>query len=158
LITPGNQYNHRWEVRLGADPARIETVYNGVDPADFPPAGQEPAEPTIAWAGRIDPIKDLETLLHAFARVRAEVPAGRVRICGGTPKGNEEYRDRCLALAGELGVAGAVSFEGRLARIRDAYAAGHVIVLSSISEGFPYTLIEAMVSGRATVSTDVGGV
>ncbi|MFC7484097.1 glycosyltransferase [Luedemannella flava] len=42
--------------------------------------------------------------------------------------------------------------------IADAYAAGHVVVLSSISEGFPYTVIEAMTSGRATVSTDVGGV
>jgi hypothetical protein len=42
--------------------------------------------------------------------------------------------------------------------IRDAYVAGSVVVLSSISEGFPYTLIEAMTCGRATVATDVGGV
>jgi polysaccharide biosynthesis protein PelF len=145
-------------VRLGADPVRIETVYNGVDPADFPPAGREPELPTITWAGRIDPIKDLETLLRAFALVRERLPAARLRVFGGTPAGNEAYRDRCLALAAELGVAGAVSFEGRVAQIRDAYAAGHVVVLSSISEGFPYTLIEAMTSGRATVSTDVGGV
>jgi hypothetical protein len=39
LITPGNRYNHRWEVRLGADPERIMTVYNGVDPTDFPRPG-----------------------------------------------------------------------------------------------------------------------
>jgi len=158
LITPGNRYNHRWERRFGADPARIETVYNGVDPADFPPAGREPAVPTITWAGRIDPIKDLETLLRAFALVRAELPAARLRVFGGTPKGNEAYHDRCRALAGDLGIAGAVGFEGRVERIGDAYAAGHVVVLSSISEGFPYTVIEAMTSGRATVSTDVGGV
>ena len=35
-ITPGNVYNQRWEERLGAEPTRIRTVYNGVDPADFP--------------------------------------------------------------------------------------------------------------------------
>jgi glycosyltransferase involved in cell wall biosynthesis len=40
----------------------------------------------------------------------------------------------------------------------DAYHAGHMVALTSISEGFPYTLIEAMASGKATVATDVGGV
>jgi len=114
--------------------------------------------PTISWAGRIDPIKDLETLIRAFALVRAEIPEARLRIFGGTPRGNEPYRDRCLGLAAELGIGACTSFEGRVANIRDAYAAGHVVVLSSISEGFPYTLIEAMTSGRATVSTRVGGV
>src|SRR3979409_994243 len=49
------------------------------------------------------------------------------------------------------------TFEGRVPEIRDAYAAGHVVVLSSISEGFPYTVIEAMTSGRACVATDAGG-
>ena len=158
LVTPGNMYNQRWELRCGADPRRIKTVYNGVDPEHFAAAGSEPSVPTISWAGRIDPIKDLDTLIRAFALVRAEMPAARLRIFGGTPRGNEPYRDRCLALAAGLGLGDAASFEGRVANIRDAYAAGHVVVLSSISEGFPYTLIEAMTSGRATVSTRVGGV
>ena len=41
-ITPGNVYNRRWEELLGADPARIRTVYNGVDPAHFPAVEGEP--------------------------------------------------------------------------------------------------------------------
>ena len=41
---------------------------------------------------------------------------------------------------------------------RDAFAAGQLAALSSISEGMPYTVLEAMMCGRATVSTDVGGV
>ncbi|MFG1604859.1 GT4 family glycosyltransferase PelF [Actinoplanes sp. NPDC049265] len=158
LIAPGNQYNRRWETRFGADPRRIETVYNGVAPEDFPAAGAEPEVPTVSWAGRIDPIKDLDTLIRGFALVHAELPEARLRIFGGTPAGGEAYRDSCQALVAELGLAGVVTFEGRVAEIRDAYAAGHVVALSSISEGFPYTLIEAMTSGRATVSTDVGGV
>ncbi|MDQ0939225.1 GT4 family glycosyltransferase PelF [Streptomyces sp. V1I1] len=158
LITPGNRYNRLWEERGGADPELIRTVYNGVDPAAFPPAGPEPDVPTLSWAGRVDPIKDLETLIRAFAIVRKDLPDARLRLFGGTPRGGEAYRERCEALAAELGHADAVSFEGRVDDIRDAYAAGNVVMLSSISEGFPFTLIEAMSCGRATVSTDVGGV
>jgi glycosyltransferase involved in cell wall biosynthesis len=129
-----------------------------VDPEHFPPAGAEPAAPTISWAGRIDPIKDVETLVHAFALVRKQIPDARLRLFGGTPAGNEPYRDRCRDLIVELKLDGAATLEGRVDNILDAYAAGHVVALSSISEGFPYTLIEAMTAGRATVSTDVGGV
>jgi glycosyltransferase involved in cell wall biosynthesis len=129
-----------------------------VDPAAFPPAGPEPETPTLSWAGRVDPIKDLETLIRAFAIVHREIPEARLRLFGGTPKGGEAYRDGCIALAAELGIADSVAFEGRVADITDAYAAGNVVMLSSISEGFPFTLIEAMSCGRATVSTDVGGV
>ncbi|MER5885000.1 GT4 family glycosyltransferase PelF [Streptomyces sp. NPDC001941] len=158
MVTPGNRYNRLWEERGGADPRRIHTVYNGVDPAAFPPAGPEPEVPTLSWAGRVDPIKDLETLIRAFALVREAVPDARLRLFGGTPRGGEAYRERCEALAAELGHGDAVVFEGRVEDIRDAYAAGNVVMLSSISEGFPFTLIEAMSCGRATVSTDVGGV
>jgi glycosyltransferase involved in cell wall biosynthesis len=158
LITPGNRYNRLWEERGGAAPESIRTVYNGVDPAAFPPAGPEPAQPVLSWAGRVDPIKDLETLIRAFALVRAELPDARLRLFGGTPRGGEAYRERCEALAAELGHGDAVTFEGRVEDIKDAYAAGNVVMLSSISEGFPFTLIEAMSCGRATVSTDVGGV
>jgi glycosyltransferase involved in cell wall biosynthesis len=158
VITPGNVYNKRWEAELGADVSRIRTVYNGVNPAEFPALDAEPEVPTISWAGRIDPIKDLESLLRAFAVIRADLPAAQLRIFGSTPPGREPYLARCQALAAELGVADAVTFEGRVAQIRDAYAAGQVVVLCSISEGFPYTLIEAMTCGRPCVATDVGGV
>ncbi|MGW7342950.1 GT4 family glycosyltransferase PelF [Streptomyces sp. NPDC054854] len=158
LVTPGNRYNRLWEEQGGADPQAIRTVYNGVDPAAFPPAGPEPQAPTLSWAGRVDPIKDLETLIRAFALVRARVPDARLRLFGGTPRGGEAYRERCETLARDLGHADAVTFEGRVDDIKDAYAAGNVVMLSSISEGFPFTLIEAMSCGRATVSTDVGGV
>lgn len=158
LIAPGNIYNKRWEERLGADPAVIRTVYNGVDPADFPAVEGEPVVPTVSWAGRIDPIKDLETLLRAFSLVHREIPQARLRMFGGASGAGKDYLERCKALAGELGIGEVATFEGRIPLIRDAYAAGHVVVLSSISEGFPYTVIEAMTSGRVCVATDVGGV
>jgi glycosyltransferase involved in cell wall biosynthesis len=158
LITPGSEYNRRWEVRAGADDAQIRLVHNGVNPDHFPHAGPEPDAPTLTWVGRIDPLKDLETLVRAFALVRDRIPGARLRMFGPTPAGNEAYKARCAALVRELGLDDAATFEGRVPEITDAYRSGHVVVLTSVSEGFPYTVIEAMASGRATVSTDVGGV
>jgi glycosyltransferase involved in cell wall biosynthesis len=158
VIAPGNVYNKRWEAELGADISRIRTVYNGVDPAVFPVLSEEPEVPTISWVGRIDPVKDLETLLRAFSLVIKEIPQARLRIFGSPPQGGEAYLERCQAEAANLGISKHATFEGRVPEIRDAYAAGHLFVLSSISEGFPYTLIEAMACGRACVATDVGGV
>ena len=157
MIAPGNLYNRRWEAQLGADATRTRTVYNGVDPAWFI-ALDEPEEPTISWIGRIEPLKDLETLLRAFELVHREMPEARLRLFGWAPFGQEGYLRRCQELAGELGLGDAVTFEGRIEDSRKAYAAGQVVVLSSISEGFPYTLIEAMACGRPCVATDVGGV
>jgi glycosyltransferase involved in cell wall biosynthesis len=51
-----------------------------------------------------------------------------------------------------------VRFMGPVSPVSTAYHRARVVVLSSISEGLPYTVIEAMMCGRATVSTDVGGV
>ncbi|MDT7847465.1 GT4 family glycosyltransferase PelF [Streptomyces justiciae] len=158
LITPCNQYNRRWEERGGADADKIRTVYNGVDPAAFPHAGPEPEIPTLTWCGRVDPIKDLETLIRSYAMVRAELPETRLRLFGPVPPGGEEYKTRLEKLAAELGVTDGLTFEGRISEVWRAYAAGHVVMLSSISEGFPFSIIEAMSCGRTTVSTDVGGV
>lgn len=158
LITPCNQYNRRWEERGGADADKIRTVYNGVDPQTFPHAGPEPEVPTLTWCGRVDPIKDLETLIHAYGMIRAELPETRLRLFGPVPAGGEAYKTRLEKLAAELGVTDGLTFEGRITEVWRAYAAGHVVMLSSISEGFPFSIIEAMSCGRTTVSTDVGGV
>jgi glycosyltransferase involved in cell wall biosynthesis len=157
FITPGSDYNRRWEVRNGAVADRVRPVYNGVDTTAFPDGG-EPEQPTMSWAGRIVPIKDVKTLITAFGIVHKAIPEAKLRMFGSAPPGSEQYLVECHSLISELGLTTAATFEGRVEKIVDAYHAGNVVVLSSTSEGFPYTVIEAMASGRATVSTDVGGV
>ncbi|UWX98177.1 GT4 family glycosyltransferase PelF [Arthrobacter zhaoxinii] len=158
MVLPVNQFNARWERRLGAAPERIHTITNGVDPAKFRMVTTEPEVPTISFVGRIDPLKDLETLISAFALVRARVPDAQLRIFGPTPPENVSYKARLVALALSLGINDAVRWEGPSQGSRPAIEAGHLVALSSVSEGLPFTLLEAMMCGRATVNTDVGGV
>ncbi|MGW0881130.1 DUF3492 domain-containing protein [Streptomyces sp. NPDC002671] len=176
ILTPGNAHARRWQERCGADRARIRTVYPGMESARFTEVGESPdrADPdTLVWVGRVEPAKDLVSLLHAFAEVRKEEPEARLRVIGA-PVGPEgaAYLGHCRALAAQLfpdeaeGVHAVgdnpVSFEEiggpEAPTLADAYASGAVIVLSSVVEGFPISLVEAMFCGRATVSTDVGAV
>ncbi|MET8831231.1 DUF3492 domain-containing protein [Streptomyces sp. NPDC004610] len=129
---------------------------------------------TLVWVGRVAPAKDLVSLLHAFAEVRRVEPGARLRVVSvGDPEtGADAYLAHCRALAAQLfpdeaagpHVVGEnpVSFEGiggpDLPTPAAAYASGAVVVLSSVVEGFPVGLVEAMLGGRATVSTDVGAV
>ncbi|MEV6651338.1 GT4 family glycosyltransferase PelF [Streptomyces sp. NPDC051219] len=177
LITPGNTHARRWQERCGADRAKLRTVYPGMEEERFTAVGEgeDRGDPhTLVWVGRIEPAKDLIALLHAFAEVRKEEPAARLRIFGAPARGPEgaTYLAHCRALAAQLFPDEAadaltmgdnpVSFEGiggpETPEPADAYAAGSVVVLSSVVEGFPLSLVEAMFCGRATVSTDVGAV
>ncbi|MGW0087320.1 DUF3492 domain-containing protein [Streptomyces sp. NPDC003393] len=176
VITHGNAHTRRWQERCGADRARLRTVHPGMDAAAFAEVGEAPEAVdagTLVWVGRVDPAKDLVSLLHAFAEVRRAEPKARLRIVGGAsgPDG-VAYLGHCKALAAQLFPDEAegphtvgdnpVSFEEigapEAPTLADAYASGAVTVLSSVVEGFPVGLVEAMFCGCATVSTDVGAV
>ncbi|HEY5246999.1 MAG TPA: GT4 family glycosyltransferase PelF, partial [Dermatophilaceae bacterium] len=137
LIAPVNVFNQRWELHSGADPDRIVTAYNGVDPLSFSEL-PEPAVPTIGWVGRIDPLKDLETLVRGFATVRDKVPASKLRLFGPVPAGNEDYARHIRNLVDYVGLTDAVTFEGPVSPVSTAYRASSVVALTSISEGLPY--------------------
>ncbi|MFI9614701.1 DUF3492 domain-containing protein [Streptomyces sp. NPDC052023] len=175
-VTPGNAHARRWQERCGADRTKLRTVYPGMDATPFAEVGESPeraAPGALVWVGRIEPAKDLVSLLHAFAEIRKAEPDTRLRVVGA-PTGPEgaAYLTHCKALAAQLFPDEAdgphavgdnpVSFEEiggpETPTLADAYASGAVSVLSSVVEGFPISLVEAMLCGRATVSTDVGAV
>ncbi|MEV8525961.1 DUF3492 domain-containing protein [Streptomyces sp. NPDC052000] len=177
LITPGNTHARRWQERCGADRAKLRTVYPGMPADRFHAVGEGAygGDPnTLVWVGRIEPAKDLIALLHAFAEVRKAEPEARLRLIAAPARSPEAvtYLAHCRALAAQLFPDEAadahavgdnpVSFEEiggpEAPELADAYAAGSVVVLSSVVEGFPVSLVEAMFCGRATVSTDTGAV
>ncbi|MDY0812127.1 DUF3492 domain-containing protein [Kitasatospora purpeofusca] len=154
ILTPGSAHDQQWQRRCGADPARTRVVYEGTPAVERPAAGPEPAAPTLVWAGALEPARDPELALHAFARVRAELPAARLVLHG--EEAVPGYRAHCAAVAERLGVADAVEFAGRPRSAADAWADGTVVVFSALSQRRPRLLADAMLSGRAVVSTDVG--
>jgi len=159
LIAPVSAWNMRWEQRLGATPDRIVPIANGVDPERFAPQPMpDSTQPTLVWVGRIDPLKDLLTLIDASALIRDAIPNARVLLFGKAPPGNEAYDAACRARQRELGLEQTVQFMGFAKSPQDAYAQGHAAVLSSISEALPFSVIEAMFCGRPVVGTGVGGV
>ncbi|MEV6735661.1 DUF3492 domain-containing protein [Streptomyces sp. NPDC051104] len=174
-VTPGNAHARRWQERCGADRAKVRTVYPGMEASRFAEVGEaaDRADHTLVWVGRVEPAKDLVCLLHTFAEIRKAEPKARLRVVGTAADAEgAEYLGRCRALAAQLfpdeaeGVHAVgdnpVSFEEiggpEVPDLAEAYAAGAVVVLSSVVEGFPISLVEAMFCGRATVSTDVGAV
>jgi glycosyltransferase involved in cell wall biosynthesis len=158
-IAPCCDYNHRWERRLGVGRSRIHTAYYGIDgPPDTPDAQRPNGAPVIVWAGRIDPLKDLETLLRAAAIVNQTHPTARFLLYGAAATASEDYYERCLALHRELGLDGVVSFEGFAPNVLEVFARADLVVLSSISEGFPFSTLEAMLCGKPVVATAIGGV
>lgn len=147
-----------WQQDLGVTAQQMRVVYNGVSPEAFPPTAYKiTPNPTLVWVGRIDPLKDLATLIRAFAELKKQVPEATLRLFGPVPKGNEAYKASLNALIADLKVEG-IRFEGPISPSAQAYQNADLFVLSSVSEGFPYVLVEAMFSGVPVVATRVGGV
>jgi polysaccharide biosynthesis protein PelF len=157
VIAPVVKFNHRWEVRYGAEPARIETIYNGVDPEVFAPRPRPPGPPTAIAAARVFPLKDIETMIRAAAVVRETIPDVQFLLYGSLTA-DPPYVERCRALISELGLEPTFQFRGEHSKPSELYGEGDLTVLSSISEAFPYTVLESMSCGRPVVGTDVGGV
>lgn len=148
----------------GIPASRIDVVYNGVDPSRFDPAtagdararvraelGLRPEQPVAVCVARLHPVKDHPTLLRAFAYAVRRVPDAHLLVVGAGDA------TQLRALAGELGVAGQVSFTGARRDIPAVYAASDVFAMASLSEGTSVTLLESMLLERPSVVTDVGG-
>lgn len=141
----------RLTVRQGAGASRVTTIRNGIDLARFPFAPPRIGGPAVTVA-RLNPEKDVATLLRAVALVVRDDPAFRLDVAGDGPC-LPELRQQ----ADTLGIAAHVRFLGQRRDVPALLARAGLFVLPSLSEGISLTLLEAMASGVPVVATRVGG-
>jgi glycosyltransferase involved in cell wall biosynthesis len=137
---------------------KVSVVANGIPLLDLPhDASHQPDEPprtvTIGTVGRLNEVKRQDLLLRAFAELRADSPNLRLLLVG---EGSE--RAKLESLARELGIESETEFAGYQADPAPYLARMDVFALTSRSEGFPVSLLEAWRAKRAVVSTAVGGI
>jgi glycosyltransferase involved in cell wall biosynthesis len=132
--------------------SRIHLCYNGIDLDEFHPARDPRPALVIGAVCALRPEKDLETLLDAFAQVRALQSELRLVIVGSGP---------CLpalqARAAELGILPDCHFEPATPHVAAWLNAIDIFVLPSLTEALSNSLMEAMACGCAAVATNVGG-
>lgn len=152
--------------RAGIRRAKVACIANGIDVAafdlrrgdsvprrrlaDFAPAGSV----LIGHVARLDKVKDQAGLISAFKLLREQGHADcRLAIAGEGPQ-----RDALERQVVELGLTESVRLLGNRRDVAELLAECDVFALSSIAEGMPVTLLEAMAAGLPVVATDVGGV
>ena len=155
-----NRFNQTWELMYGASKDQIEVIYNGVDHHKFIPR-EKPAHlqniPTVVAAARIFELKDILTMIRTCAVVKAEIP-DVLFLVYGDKNAVPEYTAKCQALISALGLEDNFLLKGHHPQPELIFSEGDISILTSISEGFPFTVLESMSCGVPVVATDVGGV
>lgn len=159
-VSPGQRHEL---VEYAIAPAdRLHVVRLGFDltPFDAPPrgrfreyAGIAPDIPLVGIVARLTAVKNHELFLEAADLLLGRVPDARFAVVG-----DGELRKAVEERAARLGLAERVAFTGWYEPIAEVYADLDVCAISSLNEGTPVTLIEAMATGTPVVGTAVGGV
>jgi D-inositol-3-phosphate glycosyltransferase len=163
-------------LHCGADPERIEVISPGVDLELFRPIspaeasarlGHGPGHRMVLFVGRLDPVKGLDTLVLAMAKVVAEEPSLRGHSClcivGGDkpqdPDRVDAERARIDRLARDSGLGDVIHFMGSVSQddLPYYYSAAQVVVVPSRYESFGMVALEAMACGAPVIASDVGG-
>jgi glycosyltransferase involved in cell wall biosynthesis len=161
-ITSLFERNAKFQIEFGAEPEKIEIIPNGIKPARFESIesdrnrlrSENPQRRTVGFLGRIVTIKDVRTLIRAARLTCDALPDAEFLLVGPTDE-DEDYSEGCKKLIGDLGLEDHVILTGPK-KIDDALPLFDVMVLSSISEGLPFAILESFAASIPVVSTDVG--
>lgn len=123
--------------------------------ADGADARRSRRAPSVLVARHLEPIYDNQTALRAFALLVSRHPGARLVVAGSGPEAA-----MLAALAEQLGIAPAVCFTGRVdnSAMAALYRGADIMLNASLVDNMPNSVLEALASGVAVVSTDVGGV
>jgi polysaccharide biosynthesis protein PelF len=148
--------NQRLQRDFGARSDKLTVIPNGIDTARYEgiiPIGKN-RRPTMALIGRVVPIKDVKTFIAAVNLVRRSVPSLSALILGPLDE-DPDYAAECKELTASLTLADTVLFTGRV-DITHWLPSIDVVVLTSLSEAQPLTLLEAGAASIPCVTTNVG--
>lgn len=143
---------------------RVQVIYNGIDLTRFDPSapqrepvrmelGLSPEDFLLIHVARLDYLKDHATGLRMMARLRQTDQRVKLTVIGDGPE-----RAAIEHLRAELQLETSVQLLGQRTDVARLIQAADALLLTSVSEGIPLTLIEGMAAGLPVVATDVGGV
>lgn len=145
------------QTELGCPAEKIMVTPNGIQVDGFLDIPQKTEEDkkmvNLGAVLRVTPIKDVKTMIQAFAFAKKKVPNLKLWIMGPTDE-DEKYAQECFDLVESLGVTD-VEFTGRI-NVREYLGRMDVTLLTSISEGQPLTILESYAAHKPVISTDVG--
>jgi len=144
------------QLKNNGSTARLEYIPNGVDPKKFIPQiiNKNGDDFTFLFVGKLTKTKGLTYLFNAFKRLRANNKSIRLLLIGsGAPSTVKELHEQAVGTEG-LEFLGEKNPE----EIKDYYKLCDCFILPSLSEGFGIVNLEAMASGKAVISTKVGGI
>jgi glycosyltransferase involved in cell wall biosynthesis len=140
------------------EPSRVETIYNGLDVADWNAASQ-PAKPSgrivITTVGNIRRVKGHDIFIKAAAAVATQFPQTSFSIAGEVLE--PEYFAELQTLVRDLNLSDRFHFVGGISNLREHLSMADIFVLPSRSEGFSNAIVEAMAASLPVVATNVGG-
>ena len=140
------------------DAARIQTIYNGLNLADWDVGSRparSPGEFLVTTVGNIRPVKGHDVFIRAAAAIVQQFPKVSFSIAGDVIE--PTYLAELQTLVQDLDLVNHFRFDGAITNLRQHLAAADIFVLPSRSEGFSNAIIEAMASSLPVVATDVGG-